>query len=416
MMKCPLTGLPLDAATGPCPTPAAALPPLWRLGFRPFFLCGAAFAAGAIGLWIFVYAGGALVWEPLGGWLGWHRHEMPFGFALAIVAGFLLTAVPNWTGQPGVRGWPLALLLGLWGAARLLWLAGAPWWLVAVPDVLWLPLLAGFLVPSLKRTRQMHNYPVLVMLALLALANALAFAGLARGDAEMQRNAAFAAIWLIAALMTMIGGRVIPFFTRNALGLPAVATTTPTPLRALLPDLALMALTLLVAANSAAGLLSIPALPLAILFGLLTLGHARRLWRWHHRGIWRVALLWPLHVSYGWMLLACGALALFHAGLLPRGFSHALHALTVGAMGGLILAMIVRVSLAHTGRALQAPRTMHAAFLLFHLGAAARVFLAFWLPRAGLLIAAICWIAAFALFVAVHGPMLCRPRVDGKPG
>ncbi|MDR3351809.1 MAG: NnrS family protein, partial [Zoogloeaceae bacterium] len=92
-MKCPLTGLPLDSGLSPMPT---AIPPLWRLGFRPFFLGGAAFALCAIGLWIFVYAdGGALAWEPLGGWLGWHRHEMPFGFALAIVAGFLLTAVQN---------------------------------------------------------------------------------------------------------------------------------------------------------------------------------------------------------------------------------------------------------------------------------------------------------------------------------
>ncbi|MDR3352317.1 MAG: NnrS family protein, partial [Zoogloeaceae bacterium] len=290
------------------------------------------------------------------------------------------------------------------------------WWLAVVPDVLWLPLLAGFIASSLRRTRQMHNYPIIVMLALLALANALAFSGLAHGDVEAQRDAAFAAIWLIAALMTMIGGRVIPFFTRNALGQPTASpNTAPASLVSLLPDLALMALTLLVAACSAVGLLATPRLPLAFLFGLLTLGHTLRLWRWHRRGIWRIALLWPLHVSYGWMMLSCGGLTLFHLGL-PIFFSQTLHALTVGAMGGLILAMIVRVSLAHTGRPLEAPQAMGYAFLLFHLGAAARIFLIFWLPLAGLVIAATLWVMAFALFLFCHGPMLCRPRVDGQAG
>ncbi|MDR2678370.1 MAG: NnrS family protein, partial [Zoogloeaceae bacterium] len=365
-MKCPLTGLPFDSNLPVTPT---EIPPLWRLGFRPFFLGGAMFALLAVGLWIFVYVGGMVAWTPLGGWLGWHRHEMPFGFALAIVAGFLLTAVQNWTGVPGVRGWPLAALVGLWGAARLCWLLGAPWWLAVVPELLWLPLLALFIAPSLKRTRQIHNYPILVMLALLALADALAFAGLASGHEDWQHHAAQAAIWLVAALMTMIGGRVIPFFTRNALNRPATSPdVAPARLVALLPDLMLMAATLCIAALAAGGLMATPALPLAVLFGFLALGHALRLWRWHERGIWRIALLWPLHVSYGWMMLACAGLALFHAGL-PIFFSLALHALTVGAMGGLVLAMIARVSLAHTGRPLQAPRLMGPAFLLFHLGA-----------------------------------------------
>ncbi|MDR2259462.1 MAG: NnrS family protein [Azoarcus sp.] len=412
-MKCPLTGMPIDSGQATTPT---AIPPLWRLGFRPFFLGGALFSLLAVGLLVFVYVGGDLAWTPLGGLLGWHWHEMPFGFALAIVAGFLLTAVQNWTGIPGVRGWPLVALAGLWGAGRLCWLADAPWWMAAVPELLWLPLLAVFIAPSLRRTRQMHNYPILVMLALLTLADALALAGLARDRGDWQHNAALAAIWLIAALMTMIGGRVIPFFTRNALDLPGASPhAAPASLAALLPDLMLMAATLFVAALAAGGLTATPTLPLTVLFGLLALGHTLRLLRWHDHGIWRIALLWPLHVSYGWMMLACAGLALFHAGL-PIPFNQALHALTVGAMGGLVLAMIARVSLAHTGRPLEAPRLMGHAFLLFHLGAAARIFLTPWLPRAGLMVAASCWIAAFGLFLLCCGPMLCRPRVDGQPG
>jgi uncharacterized protein involved in response to NO len=413
IMQCPLTGItfgspaPSEAATTPHP-----LPPLWRLGFRPFFLGGAIFATLGIALWIVAFAGMLPEWTPLGGWLDWHRHEMPFGFAVAIVAGFLLTAVQNWTGIPGVRGWPLALLVGLWLTARLCWLVGVPWWAVALPELLWLPLLAVFIGRSLRQTRQIHNYPILAALALLTLANALALAGIATGHDDWLRHAAMAAIWLVAALMTMIGGRVIPFFTQRGLNMPPQPASGRVQLTL---DYALMAATLLVAASSAGGLTVTPTLPFAALFGALAAAHLSRLWQWRHRGIWRITLLWPLHLAYFWMALACAGMALFHAGF-PAFFSPALHALTVGAMGGLILAMIARVSLGHTGRPLQAPRPMAYAFALFHLGAAARVFLAAVWPLPGLAIASACWIAAFGIFVVCYAPMLCSPRVDGQAG
>ena len=184
-----------------------AIAPLWRLGFRPFFLAGGLFALIAMAFWTVVLTGHLSTWQPVGGWLAWHRHEMPFGFGIAIIAGFLLTAVQNWTGRAGLSGRPLMLLAALWLAARLAWLLEAPL-LVLIPlQVAFLPLLAFVIGRSLWQVRQHNNYPVVAVLALLGGTDALVLAGLALGDEGMQRQGVLAAMWLIAALMGLIGGR-----------------------------------------------------------------------------------------------------------------------------------------------------------------------------------------------------------------
>ncbi len=204
-----------------------AIPPIWRLGFRPFFLGGALFAVLAIALWLAALAGLWSGWQPVGGWLAWHRHEMLFGFGVAIIAGFLLTAVQTWTGVPGLQGKPLALLAGLWLAARLAWLFDAPLALLLVLQLSFLPLLAWAIGRSLWRVRQKRNYPVVGLLLLLTLADALVLLGLFEGNDDWQRRASIAALWLIAGMMNLIGGRVIPFFTQRGLGrqqqVPAIA-------------------------------------------------------------------------------------------------------------------------------------------------------------------------------------------------
>ncbi|MGP6269905.1 NnrS family protein, partial [Pseudomonas paraeruginosa] len=197
-----------------------AIAPLWRLGFRPFFLGGALFAVLAIALWLAALAGLWSGWQPVGGWLAWHRHEMLFGFGVAIIAGFLLTAVQTWTGVPGLQGKPLALLAGLWLAARLAWLFDAPLALLLVLQLSFLPLLAWAIGRSLWRVRQKRNYPVVGLLLLLTLADALVLFGLFEGNDDWQRRASIAALWLIAGMMNLIGGRVIPFFTQRGLGRP----------------------------------------------------------------------------------------------------------------------------------------------------------------------------------------------------
>lgn len=385
-----------------------AIPPLWRLGFRPFFLGGALFAALAVPLWLAALFG-LLNWQPLGGWLGWHRHEMVFGFALAIIAGFLLTAVQNWTGRPGLSGSPLRTLALLWLAARLAWLFGAPWWLAAALELAFAPALAWFVGRSLVQVRQVRNYPVLAVLLLFTLADIEVMAGLARGNETWQRGGVFAALWLVAAMMTLIGGRVIPFFTQRGLGRTAQVPAWPW------LDWLLFLGTLLVAVLSALGLTQQPSLFLVPLFGVLAVGHLIRLWRWYDRDLWSVPLLWSLHLAYAWLAVALVGLTLSSLGL-GIASSLPIHALTLGGIGGLILAMIARVSLGHTGRALQPPAAMTWAFVLLNLGVAARVLLVPWMPQIGLALAALCWSLAFLAFAWHYGPMLWSARTDGQPG
>lgn len=383
--------------------------PLWRLGFRPFFLAGTAFAALAIPLWLGVLAGWWPAWQPAGGALAWHRHEMLFGFGTAIVAGFLLTAAQNWTGRPGPSGRPLAALALLWLAARLAWLFAAPPWLLIPLELAFLPAVALAVGRTLWAVRQVRNYPTVGLLALLTFADLLVMLGLLRGDAAWQRQGVLAALWLVATMMGLIGGRVIPFFTQRGLGRPAQVAAL-----AWLEWGAQGGLVLL-AVLTAAGVALQPHPAFGALFAAVALLHGVRLARWHDADLWRVPLLWSLHLAYAWMVAALAGQALWHFGWLASS-SLALHALAVGGVGGLILAMVARVSLGHTGRPLQAPRAMLWAFALVNLAAVARVLLPAVLPLGALLLAGACWTGAFALFVWHYAPLLCRPRPDGQPG
>lgn len=387
---------------------ALAIPPLLRLGFRPFFLLGSLLAALAIPLWIFAWLAGWHSLQPQGGWLAWHRHEMAFGFAGAIIAGFLLTAVQNWTGRPGLSGRPLGALVVLWLLARTAW--WQPWApLLLLSNLSFFAAVAVVMARQLWAVRQVRNYPIVGVLLLLGLVDGLSLVGVQLQDDGLQRQGVLAAVWLVAAMMGLIGGRVIPFFTQRGLGrvqqVPAWEWL----------DQSLLLGSVLIALLYAAGLALRPGLLQAVLFALLALGHGIRLARWFDMGLLRVALLWSLHLAYAWLVLACAGMALWHLGLLDTP-SPALHGLTIGAMGGLILGMLARVSLGHTGRPLELPQGFALAFVLLNLAAVLRVFgvgihysLALWL-------AAALWTGAFALYLYRYGPMLCRTRADGHPG
>ncbi|UVL59481.1 NnrS family protein [Pseudomonas sp. B21-032] len=388
---------------------ALAIAPLLRLAFRPLFLAGCALAVLAIPLWLAALNGTLGNWQPAGGWLAWHRHELVFGFGLAIIAGFLLTAVQTWTGQPGLSGKPLAGLALLWLAGRVAWLVNAPWPLLALLE-LGFPLLVAVLMGrTLWQVRQKRNYPIVMVLLLLTAVDGLSVYGLVQEHDGWQRQGVLGGIWLVGAMMGLIGGRVIPFFTQRGLGRTAAVVPWPW------LDWLLLAGSALVALLSAAG----PALQvnagIGLLFAALALGHIVRLWRWHDRGLWQVPLLWSLHLAYAWLVLACLGMALWHFGA-PLNPSLAVHCLTIGAMAGLILAMIARVSLGHTGRALQPPAGMTLAFILLNLAGVSRVLLVLWLPLGGLWLAGVCWVLAFALYAWRYAPMLLRARVDGHPG
>ncbi len=388
---------------------ALSIPPLWRLAFRPFFLAGSLFALFAIPLWVAVWTGLWPGFQPTGGWLSWHRHEMLFGFAMAIVAGFLLTAGQTWTGQPGVSGNKLMTLAAVWLLARLGWLFGLPLALLIPLELLFMLGVTGLIARMLWVARQKRNYPIIAVLTLMIGADVLVLCGLAKGDDSLQRQGVLAGLWLIAALMAIIGGRVIPFFTQRGLG----HTEAVKPWLWL--DVALLVGTGLIAVLYAAGFALQQNIVLAVLFLAIAAGHLLRLVRWYDAGIWRVPLLWSLHLAMLWLVVAAAGLALWNFGLLASS-SSSLHALSVGSMSGLILAMIARVTLGHTGRPLQLPSGIVAAFVLFNLGAAARVFLASEWPMIGLWMAAICWALAFALYALRYAPMLVAARVDGHPG
>lgn len=388
--------------------PRTHLPALFALGFRPMFLAGSLFAALAIPLWIAAFLG-HIDLAPVSGWLPWHRHEMIFGFGIAIVAGFLLTAIQAWTGVPALTGKPVLYLSGLWLAGRLLWLLNAPLWLLIPVDFLFIPLVALAIGSALWKTRQKRNYPIVLILTLLALCNLLALVGLAKGDFNLQRHGAVAALWLIAGLMGLIGGRVIPFFTQRGLGLndplPAIVSL----------DTTLMIGSILIALLMLSGIGLHPSMWQAPIYLVLGLGHLFRLLRWHNPRIWSVPLLWSLHLSYAWLALALIAMALWHAGWFG-GFSQATHLLAIGGMGGMILAMISRVSLGHTGRPLEPAASMSIAFILINLAVPLRVWLTLVMPQTGYWLASLCWAAAFGLYVWNYTAILLAPRPDGRPG
>jgi uncharacterized protein involved in response to NO len=382
---------------------ALGLAPLFSLGFRPFFLAGAGFAAIAVAVWGLWLYGRLPDAQPIGGMLAWHRHEMPFGFAAAIIGGFLLTAVPNWTGLPGLHGRSLMGLMLVWLLARLAWMMPLPAVLLIAAQLPFLPLLAWFIGRDLLKASKRDNYPVLLVIALLTGCQFMTLAGVATDDSDLQRRGALAALWLVGALMSVIGGRVIPFFIQRGLNRLPAPVTSPWATHTLLIGGLLAALSFATALND------VPSPWLSGLFLLMGSLHLLRLWRWYDRGIWGVPLLWSLYLAYAWLVVAALAMTLWHTGLISQQ-SLATHSLAVGGIGGLSLAMIARVSLGHTGRALTPSKTIVLGFILLMMAGVCRVLLVPF-SASGLGLSALFWCAAFTLFLMNYTSILLRTRV-----
>lgn len=386
-------------------SPASELPVL-RLGFRPFYLGGALFGALAMLVWLGSLHGMVRADRPSVGGLLWHAHEMIFGFAAAIVAGFLLTAVRAWTSLETPSGAPLALLWLLWLAGRIaVWLGPEP--LAAVVDSAFLPVLMIVLLRVLIPARNRHNIFVPVVLGMLGLLNVLFHAWALQGRADLSLRAADAAVGLLVTLVTIIAGRVTPMFTANAV--PGYTFRRSRAIEALAVPLPLLAFALDVLGANAWLVCSAA--------GATAVVHGIRLAGWRSWRVGRRPIVTILHVAYAWIPLGFALLALSAAGLVPH--SIALHALTAGALGGAIIAMITRTALGHTGRRLIAGPTDIACYCLVMLVAVLRVFgpllagrwSAWWIDAAGL-----CWCVAFALYARQYWPYLTRPRIDGKAG
>jgi uncharacterized protein involved in response to NO len=383
----------------------AAAHPFLRGGFRPFFFGGALWSVIALALWLCTLAGEITLPTAFDA-LAWHRHEMLFGFVGAVVAGFLLTAIPNWTGRLPIAGGPLAALFGLWFAARLavLFSGVVGRGTAALLDAGFFLLLATLAAREVLEANN-RNLPVVAMVLLFGLADAAdhaAGAGLIGGDAGWQ-----SAIALVVLLISLIGGRIIPSFTRNWMVKQGVAERLPKqPSR----------FDLLVIALTAVALVAWMIAPVGALAGGLLMAaailQAARLARWGGIRAASDPLVLILHVGYAWIPLGLLLLGLSAAGA-QIARSAAIHALTAGAMTTMILAVMTRASLGHTGRELKANGATVALYLLVTAGAAVRVAASLGLGdyQSGMNIAGAVWAAALILFLVAYGPVLWRSRL-----
>lgn len=381
-------------------------PALLAQGFRPFFLAAALWAMVVLALWLLALHGLIVLptaFDPL----SWHVHEMLFGFVLAAMAGFLLTAIPNWTGRMPLQGWPLALLVALWVAGRgavlvSAWI-GAP---AAAAVDLALPLaLLAVVAREIVSGRNWRNLPMVAGLIVLLAADAAMHAEMVwphRVDPGVGWRLGIAAMLMLVAL---IGGRIVPSFTRNWLAKRA-ESRLPAPFGRF--DAVCLGVLFLWCALWVA----VPDEPATgVVAALAGAAHAARLARWCGHRTLPEPLVWSLHLAYAWLPLGLVLLAV--AAVVPTvPPSAGIHALTAGALAGMILAVTTRATLGHSGRALSAGPATTLIYAAVAGAAAARVAAALW-PQPGaalLMVSGTAWLLAFGLFCATYGPMLARAR------
>jgi len=389
-------------------TPAPPAPhgmPWLRLAFRPFYLGAAVLAALIVPLWIAVFLG-AVSWQPTPPTLLWHAHEMLFGFAIAVIVGFLMTAGKTWTGLATPRGPALGALFLLWLSARVASLL-APQAVFAVLDLALLPIIGLIFLRLLIKSRNWRNVPLALILLLLTLVN-LTFHLSASGVIDLDpMRSLYAGLGFVVIIECVMAGRVVPFFTTSAL--PNIKIVT-------LPWLDRMALAATVVGLALwvtdwhPGLASVT---LALAFAL----NLVRQWRWHPLATIGRPILWILHAAHLWLILGLGLLALAQMGLVTNSIG--VHALGVGATGGLILGMMTRTARGHTGRPLTADAPEIAIYALIMLAALLRVLMPLLVPSlyvSGLVASAAAWSAAFLIYLWQYTPWLVSARPDGKDG
>ena len=408
--------------------PPSAPHPILNLSFRIFFSAAAIFAIITMVLWAFVFTGHTDIEAQTLNPLYWHGHEMIYGYALAVVAGFLLTAVKTWTGVMMPHGYKLLAIFGCWLLARLGWIAfglgvtvaGSGAWLLyaaAVFDLLFLGSMAFVIFRAVLQVKQYKQMGILAKLALLTLGNGLCYWGIISANMNITKVGVYLGFYLIIGLVLTIGRRVVPFFIERGLSIPNAkgVAETVTVRNSKVQDIASLLfffaffITDLFYPNKY--LLTISALGVAVV-------NIVRLMGWYHRGIWQKPLLWSLYVAF---LGMCVSFILY--ALQPwLGYNHsiAVHGLSIAGVGMMTVAMMARVSLGHTGRSIHTPpRTVNIMFGLMVLVFVSRVFLPLFDMGHYLLwimIAQGAWIACFVIFCISYLPMLARQRPDGLFG
>jgi len=384
---------------------------LWAIGFRPFFLSGSVVSLFLVLYWAIVYFTGHLP-EGFFTAINWHAHEMIFGFAASIVAGFLLTASANWTQTKPIGGNKLTLLFSLWLGGRIamtlsLFNLPIPPVVYSVIDMLFIPFLVLALAPPLLKAKQMRNIQFIPVLSVLSIGNLLThLAALEVIDFDYATRGIYLGVNIIIIIMIIVGGRIVPAFTGNALFGANVK------IRPWLEKAVMISVWAYVILDFTR--FSMLTAWVALAAGVFNL---MRLSGWDSLETRKTPLLWVLHLGYLW--IGVGFLLIFLSdvlGLLPR--SVAIHAFTAGAMGTFILGMMSRVSLGHSGRPLKLAKGFVVAYILVTLSAITRVTLGFFpeIYTDGILFAGILWVSSFLWFIFYYAKILVTPRADGRAG
>ncbi len=390
-------------------TPASPFA-LFNLGFRPFFLSAAGFAVVAMAIWMGMLVFGWTI-QPFGSVRIWHAHEMIFGYSLAVIAGFLLTAIKNWTNTQTLHGLPLSLLLLLWLAGRVLpFFSQAPNVdLLAVVDNLFILVLFLALAYPIIRARQWQHGMILAILLLLLASNTYFYYGLLHMSNNVITISLYSGLYLVMGLIFLMGRRVIPFFIEK--GVDEEVKLKNFKWLDILSPIVFLVFWYADLFSNTPDLISALALSLFFL-------HTIRLVGWHSRGLWQRPLLWSIYLAYASLTFGFALKAAASQFLIPPVY--ALHAFAVGGIAMMTLGMMARVALGHTGRnVFTPPPILGTLFILLFFAAIVRVLLPMFIPGQYLLwigFSQVLWIMAFTMFFVLFFPILCRPRIDGRSG
>ena len=380
---------------------------LFALGFRPFFLLAAFSAPVLILLWL-LHLSGKITLSGYYTPTGWHAHEMLFGYTVAVIAGFLLTAAGNWTGIKMVNGWRLVLLAVIFLLGRFApFIPDLPYWIIAALDWAFLPIVAFILAIPVIQAKQWSNFIFIPLLLMMAAANlAVHLSALQIIDSSIVTGSR-AMVYLIVLLIVIMGGRVIPFFTER--GVHGVTTTKWNWIERLSPiSIILVAI---------ADVTYVDGIIMGYLAMFAAIIHFIRLAGWYSNKIWQVPLVWVLQVAYSWFVIGFILKGLMIFNLSENLFSY--HAFTVGGIGIMTLGMMARVSLGHTGREMKLNNWMVLSFILINIAALTRVILPILFTENYLQFIQVSgwlWVSSFVIFAVVYTSMWLSPRVDGREG
>lgn len=379
---------------------------LFNLGFRPFFLLSAISAVILMGIWGLLYTN-TIQLNVYYGFIDWHSHEMLFGYSSAVIAGFLLTAVRNWTNVNTITKTPLAILAFLWLMARILPFTPAPGALIALFDIAFFVFLIAAIAHPIIKAKQWHNMIMVAILSMFTLADLLVqgqHLGLLSNTAIPGNTLAIYSILMIIQVLT---GRVMPFFTR------VVVPGTEVVERPLLEKILLITLILLALADT----LMLNGLIIALLAAILLVAHFLRVFPWFSKPVLNIPILWVLYAGYLWLIIGFAMKMLVGMELVANNL--AIHAWTVGVVGITTYGMMARVSLGHTGREMVPSKLAVFGFYLLFAAAVIRVIIPLFAMGQYILwvkASIVLWTVAFILFAVAYLPVLIKPRVDGRAG